>query len=110
MVAKRATKIPDGIVEPVPSLLRKTASGPQSDVTATAIHIAEIARDAQASRARSSIIHPRSGTVSVGECERVAMSHLLPGTTLASRGRTFIRVNADASADGPTLFDGHTER
>ena len=54
MVANSATKIPDGMVVLLPSLLDPTKSEPQTAVTATAIHIAVIASDAQTSLRRSS--------------------------------------------------------
>ena len=54
MVANSPTKIPDGMVELLPSLLDPTKSEPQTAVTATAIHIAVIASDAQTSLRRSS--------------------------------------------------------
>src|SRR5215467_12634780 len=76
MDANSATKKPIGIVEPLPSLLWKTALEPQIEATATAIHIAQIASDAHISRARSSRVRPRSGTVPVGGCEIVDISHL----------------------------------
>jgi hypothetical protein len=44
--------MPDGMVELLPSLLVPTKSGPQTAVTATAIHIAVIASDAQTSLTR----------------------------------------------------------
>jgi hypothetical protein len=47
-------------------LLWKTALGPRTEATATALHIAKIASDAHISRARSSTVHPRSETVPLG--------------------------------------------
>src|SRR5262245_60733342 len=104
--ANSATKTPSGIVDPLPSLLWKTASGPQTDATATAIHIAKIASDAHMSRARSSQVHPRSDTVSVGGCEIVDISHLLPRHHPSSprsrvhRGQRGTRVRIDGSRRG----------
>jgi hypothetical protein len=61
MAANSATKTPIGMVEPLPSLLWKTALGPQTEATATAIHIAKIASDAQTSLLRSSETGPTPG-------------------------------------------------
>jgi hypothetical protein len=60
MDANSATKMPDGMVELLPSLLDPTKSGPQRAVTETAIHIAVIASDAQTSLTRSSEAQPGS--------------------------------------------------
>ena len=66
MVANIATAIPEGIVVPLPSLLWETRSGPHTEATATAIHIAAIASDAHVS-ATSRADQPRGST----PCRRV---------------------------------------
>jgi hypothetical protein len=61
MDANMATAIPEGMVvlsEPDP--LEETKSGPHTALTATATHIAEIAREAHISLMRSSDDVPRS--------------------------------------------------
>jgi len=60
MDAESATKMPNGMVELFPPLLWKTASGPQTEATATVIHIAKIASDAQTSLIRSSEVQADS--------------------------------------------------
>jgi hypothetical protein len=57
MVAKIATKIPDGIAVWYDGLLSDTKSGPQIAVTATATHIMLIAIEYQISCTRSSDVH-----------------------------------------------------
>jgi hypothetical protein len=86
MNANSATKTPVGMLEPLPSLLWKTALGPQTEATATAIHIAKIASDAHISRARSSTVHPRSETVPLGGCEIVDISTSFLDMTLYRTG------------------------
>src|SRR5262249_60093895 len=102
--ANSATKTPVGIVDPFPSLLWKTASGPQTEETATAIHIAKIVSDAHMSRAWSNSVHPPSETPPVGGCEIVDISHLLPRSHSSStrtgvhQGRRGYRVRTIAFA------------
>jgi hypothetical protein len=95
MDANSATKKPMGIVEPLPSLLWKIAFDPQTEAIATAIHIAQIASDAHISRARSSMVQPRSETVPVGGCEIVDISTSFLDITVNREETASIGGNAD---------------
>jgi hypothetical protein len=87
MAAKNATMTPDGIVAlSLPPLLVVTRSGPQTAVTATATHIAVIAREAHTSRTISEA-QPRSGTAPEGECECVLISTSFRESVVAQTAR-----------------------
>jgi hypothetical protein len=70
IAANIATAIPDGIVVWFVGLLDDTKSGPQTALTATAIHMAAIASDAHISATKSEDQPGRSVT-RVGGCEMV---------------------------------------
>ena len=73
MHANRATMTPDGIVVLLPPApLLATRSGPHTAETATATHIAVIAKDAHVSATRSCTVRGRrSATTPDGGCEIV---------------------------------------
>jgi hypothetical protein len=76
MAANIATAIPEGMVVLfVPDPLEETKSGPQTALTATAIHIAKIASEAHTSLTTKIADHPGSRTAPVGGCEMVDTSH-----------------------------------
>jgi hypothetical protein len=93
--------MPDGMVELLPSLLVPTKSGPQTAVTATAIHIAVIASDAQTSltrRARPSPA-PEQPWRAGAKWSTSHTSSLMQ--TLARRSREGIRGNPDRGTGNP---------
>ena len=75
MDAKSATKMADGMVERLPSLLAPTKSEPQPAGPATALHIAGIASDAQTPVRRSREAQPCSCAAPAGGDE-MAVHHL----------------------------------
>ena len=71
--------IPEGIVVALaPEPLVETKAGPHTAEIATAAHMAKMASDAQVSVTTTRVQWRVSDGISVGGCEMVDISHLLP--------------------------------